>query len=147
MTKYFKSHYVNSTNGRVYINLSDSGVIITQQTEGGVAGAISITGEEMEKLAKALFAIKKEAFPVSPQSPAISVPSSTNTPNFSNTSTPATYMGKMKEKYEKAYVPWKTEDENLLKKYYSQGLTVLEIAKLLGRNEGAIISRMKKMGI
>ena len=87
MTKYYKSHYVNSTNGRVDINLSDSGVIITQQTEGRVAGAISITSEEMEKLAKVLFAIKKEAFPVSPQSPAISVPSSTNTPNYSNTST------------------------------------------------------------
>lgn len=147
MKKHFKFHYVNSTNGRVDINLSDAGVIITQQTEGGVAGAISITGEEMEKLAKALFAIKKEAFPVSPQSPAISVPSSTNTPNYSNTSTPATYIGKMKEKYENAYVPWTTEDENLLNKYYSQGLTVLEIAKLLGRNEGAIISRMKKLGI
>lgn len=147
MNKKFKSHYVNSTNGRVDINLSDSGAVIMQQTEGGVAGAISLTSEEMEKLAKALFAIKKEAFPISPQSPAISIPSSTNTPNFSNGSMPATYMGKMKEKYEKAYVPWTTEDKNLLNKYYSQGLTVPEIAKLLGRNEGAIISRMKKMGI
>lgn len=147
MTKYFKSHYVNSTNGRVDINLSDAGVIITQQTEGGVAGAISITGEEMEKLAKALFAIKKEAFPVSPQSPAISVPSSTNTPNFSNTSTPTTYMKKMKETYAKAYVPWTTEDENLLKTYCVQGLDVSEIAKLLDRNDGAIISRMKRLGL
>lgn len=103
MTKYSKSHYVNSTNGRVDINLSDSGVIITQQTEGRVAGAISITSEEVEKLAKALFAIRKEAFPVSPQSPAISVSSSTNTPNYSNTSTSITYMEKMKEKYAMAY--------------------------------------------
>ena len=147
MTKFYTSHYVNSTNGRVDIKLSDSGVIITQQTEGGVAGAISITGEEMEKLAKALFAMKKEAFPVSPQSPAISVPSSTNTPNFSNTSTPTTYMEKMKETYAKAYVPWTTEDENLLKKYCGQGLDVSEIAKLLDRNDGAIISRMRRLGL
>lgn len=147
MTKYYKSHYVNSTNGRVDINLSDSGVIITQQTEGRVAGAIGITSEEMEKLAKALLAIKKEAFPVSPQSPAISVPSSTNTPNYSNTSTPTTYMEMMKEKYAMAYVPWTTKDENLLKKYCVQGLGVSEIAKLLGRNDGAIISRMKKLGL
>lgn len=147
MTKYYKSHYVNSTNGRVDINLSDSGVIITQQTEGGVAGAISLTSEEMEKLAKALFAIKKEAFPVSPQSPAISVPSSMNIPNLSSTSTPLTYMEKMKEKYAMAYVPWTTDDENLLKKYYSLGLDVSEIAKLLERNDGAIISRMKRLGL
>lgn len=147
MTKHYNSHYVNSTNGRVDINLSDSGVMITQQTEGGVAGAISITSEEMEKLAKALFAIKKEAFPVSPQSPAISVPSSTNTPNFSNTSTPTTYMEKKKETYAKAYFPWTTEDENLLKKYCVQGLDVSEIAKLLDRNDGAIISRMKRLGL
>lgn len=147
MNKYFKTHYVNSTNGRVDINLTDSGIVLSQQTERGDGGIISLTSDEMEKVAKALFAIKKDTFPNSAQSPTISVPSSTNTPSFSNTYTPTSYMGKMKEKYAKAYIPWTTEEENMLKRYHAQGLEVSEIAKILDRNDGAIISRMKRIGL
>lgn len=35
----------------------------------------------------------------------------------------------------------------MLNKYQAQGLTVADISKLLERNEGAIISRKKKLGL
>ena len=35
----------------------------------------------------------------------------------------------------------------MLKKYQAQGLTVADISKLLERNEGAIVSRKKKLGL
>ena len=38
-------------------------------------------------------------------------------------------------------------EENLLREYYRQGKTVAEISALMSRNEGAIQSRKKKIGL
>ena len=35
----------------------------------------------------------------------------------------------------------------MLKKYQTQGLTAADISKLLERNEGAIVSRKRKLGL
>ena len=97
----------------------------------------------MEKLARALFAIKKDLSSDSLQSqtPPPSLPSFTNPPIITS------YMDKMKAKHDKAYAPWTKEEEEKLKKYHAKGITVRDISKLLGRNEGAINSRKKKLGL
>lgn len=143
MIKNYKEHYVNSTIGRVYIDISDHGVILKQEIAGVAIGVISLTHEEMEKLARALFAIKKELSLDSQLSQALPpvLPSFTKPPMATN------HMDEMKAKYERAYNPWTADEEEMLKKYYIQGLKDLEISKLLGRNEGAISSRKKKLGL
>lgn len=143
MTKNYKDHYVNSIIGRVHIDISDHGVVLKQEVRGVVTGLINLTHEEMEKLARALFAIKKKLSSDSQQSQALPpvLPSFTKPPMTAN------HMDEMKAKYEKAYNPWTADEEEMLKKYYFKGLKDLEISKLLGRNEGAINSRKKKLGL
>lgn len=144
MIKNYKEHYVNSTIGRVYIDISDHGVVLKQEIDGVATGFISLTHEEMEKLARALFAIKKDVAYSSPQSQALPPV----LPSFTNAPMPArSHMDEMKAKYEKAYVSWTAEEEEKLKKYHAQGLTVADISKLLRRNKGAINSRKKKLGL
>lgn len=144
MAKNYKEHYVNSIIGRVHIDIGDHGVVLKQEINGVTAGFISLTHEEMEKLARALFAIKKDlslSFPQSQALPPI-------LPSFANAPMPTrSHMNEMKAKYEKAYVPWTAEEEEKLKKYHAQGLTVADISKLLRRNKGAINSRKKKLGL
>ena len=108
-----------------------------------VTGTISLTHEEMEKLARALFAIKKDLPSDSLQSQAL-VPI---LPSFTNSPMATSHMDELKVKYKKAYSPWTKEEDEMLKKYQAQGLTVADISKLLERNEGAIVSRKKKLGL
>ena len=49
MIKNYKEHYVNSTIGRVFIDISDHGVVLKQEIDGVATGFISLTHEEMEK--------------------------------------------------------------------------------------------------
>ncbi len=143
MAKNYKEHYVNSVIGRVHIDIGDHGVVLKQEIEGVATGFISLTHEEMEKLAKALFAIKKDFSSDPPQS---QIPPPT-LPSFTNPPMATSYMDKMKAKHDKAYAPWTIEDEEKLKTYHAKGLAVRDISKLLGRNEGAINSRKKKLGL
>ena len=143
MAKNYKKHYVNSVIGRVHIDIGDHGVVLKQEIGGVVTGTISLTHEEMEKLARALFAIKKDLPSDSLQSQAL-VPI---LPSFTNSPMATSHMDELKVNYKKAYNPWTTEEEEMLKKYHIQGLTTRDISKLLGRNEGAISSRKKKLGL
>ncbi len=142
MAKNYKEHYVNSVIGRVHIDIGDHGVVLKQEIEGVATGFISLTHEEMEKLARALFAIKKDLTSDSLQSQTPPI-----LPSFTNIPTPTSHMDEMKGKHKKAYNPWTKEEEEQLKKYHIQGLTVQDISKLLERNEGAIVSRKKKLGL
>ena len=143
MAKNYKKHYVNSVIGRVHIDIGDHGVVLKQEIGGVVTGTISLTHEEMEKLARALFAIKKDLPSDSIQSQALPP----ILPSFTNTPFATSHMDELKAKYKKAYNPWTKEEEEKLKKYHVQGLTTRDISKLLGRNEGAISSRKKKLGL
>ena len=60
MAKKYKKHYVNSVIGRVHIDIGDHGVVLKQEIGNVTTGSISLTHDEMEKLARALFAIKKD---------------------------------------------------------------------------------------
>lgn len=46
-----------------------------------------------------------------------------------------------------AYKSWSVTEDNELKKLFKNGKTVPEIAKIFGRNNGAIHSRIKKLGL
>lgn len=58
-----------------------------------------------------------------------------------------TYMERQKQLHAKAYAPWTEEDDNLLSKYYKEGKSVKELMQILARNNGAIKSRIRKLGL
>lgn len=47
----------------------------------------------------------------------------------------------------KAYLPWDAEADNALKKLYEDGYAIDELAGLFERTQGAIRSRLKKLGL
>lgn len=61
------------------------------------------------------------------------------------TSKPISHMEQQKQLHAKAYAPWTEEEDDTLKQYYSEGLSVSEIASKMERNNGAIYSRIKKL--
>jgi len=57
------------------------------------------------------------------------------------------------KKYPNAYEPWTESDDEFLKKFWkdepnkqSENEKILELMQKFGRNRGAIVSRLKKMG-
>lgn len=56
-------------------------------------------------------------------------------------------MQQQKECHPNAYIPWTKEEEDKLKDMVQAGLEVKVISDALQRNEGAITSRMKKLGL
>ena len=57
------------------------------------------------------------------------------------------FMQQQKQLHAKAYAPWLDEEENTLRFLYHQGKTIKELALILQRNESAIRSRLRKMGL
>lgn len=57
------------------------------------------------------------------------------------------YMHQQKKEYANAYERWRAEEEVLLKNCLDDGMSIGEISRVLGRNEGGISSRIEKMGI
>ena len=49
--------------------------------------------------------------------------------------------------YAKAYEPWSKEDNLELERLYNQGLTTGELSEKFKRGNGAIRSRLRKLGI
>ena len=58
---------------------------------------------------------------------------------------PLSYMDQQKHLHANAYARWNNEEDRLLVFYYNQGLSNREIAKRMNRNEGGIVSRIKKL--
>ena len=69
------------------------------------------------------------------------------TPLIVQTEKPVSYMERQKQLYANAYAPWTEEDDNRIRQYVMEGRSVKEIASLMERNNGAIRSRIKKLGI
>lgn len=63
-----------------------------------------------------------------------------NTPELS-------YMEKQKQEFAHAYAPWTDDEEQALISLHRIGKTVSEIGAILQRNNGAIRSRLKKLGL
>ena len=49
--------------------------------------------------------------------------------------------------HSRAYLRWTAEEDDYLLRQHCQGDSVEEIAKLLDRNHGAILSRLEKLGL
>ena len=52
-----------------------------------------------------------------------------------------------RQEYPNAYDPWTEEDDARLMELWREGLSIDELAEHFGRKRGAIISRMKKLGL
>ena len=138
-----KQSIVNSSFGKVILTIADDGVVLQQE---GKTGAIALEPEGMEKLAKALLAVKKNRYSTSTQrnrsspSMAVSVP-----PVPSLTSAPTSYMEQQKAVYPNAYEPWTENDDTKLVTLYKEGKSVNELTNIFLRNSGAIKARLLKL--
>lgn len=142
-----KQSVVNSSFGKVILTIASDGVVLQQE---GKTGAIALEPEGMEKLAKALLAVKKNRYSSlsstqrNKSSPLMAVPVP---PVPSLTAAPTSYMEQQKTLHSKAYAAWTTEEEDRLKVLHARGKTVNEMANELGRNTGAIRNRLKRLGL
>ena len=137
-------NYMNSKYGNIHIELLPDGTVVLRQTSvDGMVNTLHITTSEMEKMARMLFAKKKE-YAVTPFTP---VTNSSNPVSANGTVSSGSYMAQQKLKHPNAYKPWTLDEEKWLKTMVSLGYSVADIAVVLGRNEGAIISRLIKLGI
>lgn len=59
----------------------------------------------------------------------------------------ADMVAKKRERYPRAYAPWVPEDDEELTFLFQQKLPTKELAKIFGRNPGAIRARIKKLGL
>ncbi len=57
------------------------------------------------------------------------------------------YMAQQKQKHHNAYAKWTTEDDEQLRNHIEEGLSIQELCCIFGRNEGAIRSRIIKLGL
>ena len=147
----FKQNYMKGLHGKVFFDEVDSDTILLRQEDGNGAtkGVIHLSVADMGKLAKGLFARKKEmiaksltmtnTFSVQPAKPTKTTEKAIATSN--------TYMQQQKESHPNAYIPWTKEEEDKLKDMVQAGLEVKVISDALQRNEGAITSRIKKLGL
>jgi ATP-dependent exoDNAse (exonuclease V) alpha subunit len=53
-------------------------------------------------------------------------------------------IAKMRETYPNAYMPWKDDQDVMLKEKFQNGATIKELSKLLGRHEGSVTMRLQK---
>lgn len=130
---------INLSFGRIILIENNGAVVMTLEGYGRVDGGIGLTSEDMDKIGRAIFAIRKKWFSnAQSQSKTSSLPLSQShfmpgSPNQRRTMPP------------QAYTPWSDEDDNRLRQYHAGKKSIPEIASLLGRNEGAIRSRLKKL--
>jgi hypothetical protein len=53
----------------------------------------------------------------------------------------------IRQEHPNAYQAWTEDEEQLLTRLHEQGLTVRQIGKILGRQDGGIKSRLKRLGL
>ena len=57
------------------------------------------------------------------------------------------YMEQQKRLHTNAYAKWTSEDDEYLKVLYKKGTSIQKLTQVFGRNEGAIYSRISKLGL
>lgn len=68
-------------------------------------------------------------------------------PEISGDSLLMSHMDRQKQLYEKAYAPWTNEDDEKLLRLYQAGATIADLSAVFKRNNGAIRSRLRKIGL
>ncbi len=56
-------------------------------------------------------------------------------------------LGQLRKEYPRAYEPWTREETERLRSFFQARMDVEEIASRLGRQRGAIVSRLEKLGL
>lgn len=64
-----------------------------------------------------------------------------------STDAPMSYMEQQKQLHANEYAPWTEEDDARLRQYADEGISIYEIASMMGRNKGSIRSRFKKLNL
>ena len=75
------------------------------------------------------------------------LPSPYLTPNVEPIDRSLNYMERQKQLHANAYAPWTEEDDARLEQYVKDGISIGEIASMMGRNDGSIKARIKKLEI
>ena len=88
MKKIDKPSYINGIYGKILMIILSDGIVLTQERMDGTSGSIALGKDDIEKLAKGLFAKKKDFFPsAAPQkatvAPAFAMPVLPLLPNVS----------------------------------------------------------------
>ena len=138
-----KSSYVNGAYGKIHLNVLTDGVVLVQDRADGTKSSIALAIDDIDKLARALFVKKKDFSPSFP-SPKSAVPVA---PKPSKTKQATSYMAQQKAQYQQAYAKWSPDEEARLQDEFANGMTIPEMAALHGRGEGAIKSRLVKLGL
>ena len=143
-----ESYIVHTQQGNIIINQinCDEAIILHVPL---CPNGLKLNGEDMEKLAKAMFKmsrkLKSNNLTTIPQQP-VSIPMNMQNPSMPPPATP-NRMEMTKNIHQRAYAPWTHEEIEKLTLLYKQGKSVNEIAGILHRNEGGITSRLKKLGL
>ena len=140
-----KPSYINGIYGKILMNVLSDGIVLTQERMDGTSGSIALGEDDIEKLAKGLFAKKKEFFPSASPQKTTAVPAFT-TPVVS-AKKKTSYMEQEKEKHKQAYSKWTDEEEKRLADEFKAGMSFAEMATLHDRSEGAIMSRLIQLGL
>ena len=64
-----------------------------------------------------------------------------------NNSDGVSYMNQQKQLHHNAYAKWTNEDDEQLCKLVGESVSIQELCRIFGRNEGAIRSRISKLGL
>lgn len=64
-----------------------------------------------------------------------------------NNSDGVSYMNQQKQLHHNAYAKWTNEDDEQLCKLVGESVSIKELCRIFGRNEGAIRSRISKLGL
>lgn len=136
-----EDYKIKSVYGEIEITNNPTGSVCISQN----GKKIFVAPTEIRKLAGGLFAFRKEKFPqlVSAESK----PKSSSSPKPPMPELKNSFISQQRKQYANAYQPWTPEEEAKLKKLVEQGMEITEICEQLGRNEGSINSRMKKLNL
>ena len=137
-----KPSYVNGLFGKIHLNVLTDGVVLVQERADGTSGSIALAIDDIDKLARALFVKKKDFSPFHPPKSAVPV-----APAPIKTKQPSSYMAQQKAQHQQAYAKWSPDEEARLKDEFANGKTIPEMSTLHGRGEGAIRSRLVKLGL
>jgi hypothetical protein len=137
-----KSSYVNGTYGKIHLNVLTDGVVLVQDRADGTKSSIALSIADIDKLARALFVKKKDFSPFPPPKSAVPV-----APKPIKTKQATSYMAQQKAQHQQAYAKWSPDEEARLQDEFANGKTIPEMAALHGRGEGAIKSRLVKLGL
>lgn len=143
-----ESYIVHTQQGNIIINQINCDEAIIWHVPLCPNG-LKLNGDDMEKLAKAMFKmsrkLKSNNLTTIPQQP-VNIPMNMQNPSMPPLATP-NRMEMTKNIHQRAYAPWTHEEENQMVQLFQQGISIIEIAVILHRNEGGITSRLKKLGL